>query len=92
MTLRTLNYGNYGIFLVMGNAGFCPSTVCLLRSGPIPEYIRVIVYDHIFLEHCSIVCIGIPILCSNTYESFRKLGVLYFGVLLIRILLFRVLC
>ena len=27
MTLRTLNYGNYGIFLNMGNAGFCPSTV-----------------------------------------------------------------
>ena len=24
---RTLNYGNYGIFLIMGNAGFCPSTV-----------------------------------------------------------------
>ena len=23
MTLRTLNYGNYGIFLIMGNAGFC---------------------------------------------------------------------
>ena len=30
MTLRTLNYGNYGIFLIMGNAGFCPSTVLLL--------------------------------------------------------------
>ena len=30
MTLRTLNYGNYGIFLIMGNAGFCPSTVRLL--------------------------------------------------------------
>ena len=29
MTLRTLNYGNYGIFLIMGNAGFCPSTVWL---------------------------------------------------------------
>ena len=29
MTLRTLNYGNYGIFLIMGNAGFCPSTVFL---------------------------------------------------------------
>ena len=29
MTLRTLNYGNYGIFLIMGNAGFCPSTVPL---------------------------------------------------------------
>ena len=37
MTLRTLNYGNYGIFLInygnygifliMDNAGFCPSTV-----------------------------------------------------------------
>ena len=27
MTLRTPNYGNYGIFLIMGNAGFCPSTV-----------------------------------------------------------------
>ena len=30
MTLRTLNYGNYGIFLIMGNAGFCPSTVVLV--------------------------------------------------------------
>ena len=30
MTLRTLNYGNYGIFLLMGHAGFCPSTVPLL--------------------------------------------------------------
>ena len=27
MTLRTLNYGNHGIFLITGNAGFCPSTV-----------------------------------------------------------------
>ena len=27
MTLRTLKYGNYGIFLIMGNAGFCPSAV-----------------------------------------------------------------
>ena len=23
MTLRTLNYGNYGIFLIMGNDGQC---------------------------------------------------------------------
>ena len=29
MTLRTLNYGNYGTFLVMGSAGFCPSTVSM---------------------------------------------------------------
>ena len=27
MTLRTLNYGNYGIFLIMGSAGICPSAV-----------------------------------------------------------------
>ena len=27
MTLRILNYGNYGIFLIMGSAGFCPSAV-----------------------------------------------------------------
>ena len=32
MTLRTLNYGNYGIFLIMGNAGFCPSTVGTIRG------------------------------------------------------------
>ena len=29
ITLRTLNYGNYGIFLVMGNARFISSTVGL---------------------------------------------------------------
>ena len=33
MTLRTLNYGNYGIFLIMGDAGFCPSAVGLGVSG-----------------------------------------------------------
>ena len=27
ITLRSLNYGNYGIVLIMGNAGFCPSAV-----------------------------------------------------------------
>ena len=34
MTLRTLDYGNYGIFLIMGNAGFCPSTVVLQIRVP----------------------------------------------------------
>ena len=29
MTLRTLNHGNYGIFLVKGTAGFISSTVVL---------------------------------------------------------------
>ena len=27
ITLRTLNYGNYGTILVLGNAGFISSTV-----------------------------------------------------------------
>ena len=30
MTLRTLNYGNYGIILVMGNAGFLSTIVLML--------------------------------------------------------------
>ena len=34
MTLRTLNYGNYGIFLIMGSAGFCPSTVSSIPPFP----------------------------------------------------------
>ena len=33
MTLRTLNYGNYGIFLILGNAGFCPSAVGFYDFG-----------------------------------------------------------
>ena len=28
--LRLLNYGNYGIFLIMGNAGFISSTVAIV--------------------------------------------------------------
>ena len=38
MTLRTLNYGNYGIFLIMGNAGFCPSTVLMVGITFIWEF------------------------------------------------------
>ena len=29
MTLRTLNSGNYGMLLIMGNAGFISSTVVI---------------------------------------------------------------
>ena len=43
MTLRALNYGNYGIFLIMGNTGFCPSTVdCQIRHTPALFPIRVL--------------------------------------------------
>ena len=37
MTLRALNYGNYGIFLIMGSAGFCPSTVLGFSKGALKE-------------------------------------------------------
>ena len=30
MTLGTLNHRNYGIFLIMGDAGFSPSTVVVI--------------------------------------------------------------
>ena len=42
MTLRTLNYGNYGIFLIMGHAGFCPSTVVYNYRAPTFKALRVI--------------------------------------------------
>ena len=32
IAFRTLNYGNYGIFLFMGNAGFISSTVRLMST------------------------------------------------------------
>ena len=33
MTLRTLNYGNYGIFLIMGHAGFVHQQQCVHFTG-----------------------------------------------------------
>ena len=43
MTLRTLNYGNYGIFLIMGNAGFISSTALrrALCGSPEPSGLDV---------------------------------------------------
>ena len=35
---RTLNCGNYGIFLLMGNAGFIPPAVDILTFGPVQEH------------------------------------------------------
>ena len=34
MTVRTLNYGNYGIFLITGHAGFFPSAVRIMSGTP----------------------------------------------------------
>ena len=39
-TVETLNFGNYGIFLIMGSAGFISSTIVVevvLRPGSNPE-------------------------------------------------------
>ena len=47
MTLRTLNYGNYGIFLIMGNAGFCPSTVTL-DVELLATFLRGSIYAHTY--------------------------------------------
>ena len=33
MTLRTLNYGNYGILLILGHAGCITSTVISFREA-----------------------------------------------------------
>ena len=41
MTLSTLNYGNYGIFLIMGHEGFCPSTVALTPPRDAETYLDV---------------------------------------------------
>ena len=42
MTLRTLNYGNYGIFLIMGNAGFCPSAVVISVQSRVRAHVAVL--------------------------------------------------
>ena len=38
MTLRTLNYGNYGIFLIVGNAGF----LSINRMDPFKEPFKLL--------------------------------------------------
>ena len=37
MNLSSLNYGIYGIFLIMGHAGFISSTVGRMSPGPRPS-------------------------------------------------------
>ena len=46
MTLRTLNYGKYGIFLIMGHAGFCPSAVVIVIVIVILMAPRVLMKSH----------------------------------------------
>ena len=54
MTLRTLNYGNYGIFLIMGNAGFCPSTVGFRF------WVHCLGFLRVWVEVSGLRCLGFP--------------------------------
>ena len=59
MTLRTLNYGNYGIFLIMGHAGFCPSAV-----GHGARVELQVAYSHMQMSHEDL-----PKRCEATKEG-----------------------
>ena len=65
MTLRTLNYGNYGIFLIMGNAGFCPSTELFTTVVRI-TVMKPAVHD-LHLYYLYVICI-----LTHTYDCNSK--------------------
>ena len=48
----TLNYGTYGIFLIMGNAGVCPSTVSRIfyNLGPVTS---ALLLSSVLARHAS---------------------------------------
>ena len=80
MTLRTLNYGNYGIFLIMGNAGFCPSTVIpsieLMAKPGHPEPYKIT-----RAASARQILIGDDAgLCGDLQDRSRQLRVWEFGV------------
>ena len=63
MTLRTLNCGNYGIFLIMGHAGFCPSTVVLvLVVVPVVVVVGVVVVVVVLLPLVLLVLLVLLLL------------------------------
>ena len=66
MTLRTLNYGNYGILLTMGNAGFCPSTVSHVLTGQ-PQSISTSTPDRSAAEGTFTIIITIAIVAAATH-------------------------
>ena len=52
MTLRTLNYGNYGIFLIMGNAGFL--SINRIKQSVFSSQLRVyMAYVDGWLKPCT---------------------------------------
>ena len=82
MTLRTLNYGNYGIFLIMGNAGFLSINrsrfICECKGSKLANdsdsYIRSFKYPPPFPSTGIIIWefskIGFPNISLNSKDSF----------------------
>ena len=71
MTLRTLNYGNYGIFLIMGHPGFCPST-----EGDYKSFTSQKQSAH-FLQHVAMVrtsCLWYALLLGEACLKLRAQG------------------
>ena len=59
MTSRALNYGSYGTFPIMGNAGFISSTVCRLVGVGFPVISRPPVLDSALpASRLVAVCMG----------------------------------
>ena len=82
MTLRTLNYGNYGIFLNMGNAGFCPSAVVPTIKLKVQTFLGLMNSTAKVLRHVAVLTadgveswayFGHPCFCSVVfgYSGFR---------------------
>ena len=49
MALRTLNYGNYGIFLLMGNAGVCHAHQHSINSKSLSCMSAIPYYGNLFV-------------------------------------------
>ena len=57
MSLRTLNYGDHGIVLIMGNAGFCPSA----ESKPPSDSLNAFAEVRALLISRFLTCAGLKL-------------------------------
>ena len=76
LTLRTLNYGNYGIFLVMGNAGFfISSTVSFLVLRLLFIFIRILISITVLFPLPIFSQLVLLFALKGSLRQFRALGV-----------------
>ena len=75
LTLRTLNYGNYGIFLIMGNAGFCPSAVpwdfATFCKSPMKAYTYLWLVGNGRMVVIVVIIVPIPPFPTNPKGKYR---------------------